>query len=103
MAINYTSGRSKQWTCLSTDRPANPFTGQTIFETDTGKIYVWTGSAWANIGDSSGKGVELPSGTTAERPSSPSAGLIRYNETTEEPEWYSSDFDAWFKFRDTPS
>lgn len=38
-AISFTS-------CLSTGRPAVPFQGQAILETDTGKAYVWGGSAW---------------------------------------------------------
>lgn len=32
--------------CTSTARPAVPFTGQAILETDTAKTYVWGGSAW---------------------------------------------------------
>lgn len=32
--------------CTSTGRPAVPFQGQAILETDTGKTWVWGGSAW---------------------------------------------------------
>ena len=32
--------------CTSGARPASPFQGQTIYETDTGLVYFWTGSAW---------------------------------------------------------
>lgn len=32
--------------CTSTARPAAPFPGQAILETDTGRAYVWGGSAW---------------------------------------------------------
>jgi len=32
--------------CLSTARPASPFSGQTIFETDTNRFLVWSGSLW---------------------------------------------------------
>lgn len=32
--------------CTSTTRPAAPFAGQGILETDTGKTYIWGGSAW---------------------------------------------------------
>jgi hypothetical protein len=35
--------------CLSTARPANPFTGMKIFETNTGFELVWTGSAWRYV------------------------------------------------------
>ena len=103
MAVSSTSsGSLKTGVCLSTDRPDNPFTGQVIFETDTGKVYVWAGSTWVNIGDTSGEGVQLPSGTTAERPSSPTAGQMRFNETTGEPEWYSSSAGIWVNFRNKP-
>lgn len=32
--------------CTSTTRPASPFAGQTIYETDSGRKYLYTGSAW---------------------------------------------------------
>jgi hypothetical protein len=32
--------------CLSSSRPGVPFTGQQIYETDTKRRYVWTGSKW---------------------------------------------------------
>jgi hypothetical protein len=32
--------------CTSTTRPGSPFTGQLIFETNTDKFLVWTGSVW---------------------------------------------------------
>lgn len=32
--------------CTSTSRPASPFEGQTIYETDTDTMRVWNGSAW---------------------------------------------------------
>ena len=34
--------------CTSSTRPGSPFTGQTIFETNTGMMKVWLGSAWSN-------------------------------------------------------
>jgi hypothetical protein len=34
--------------CTSSTKPASPFTGQTIFETDTNKMKVWLGSAWSS-------------------------------------------------------
>jgi hypothetical protein len=52
----------------------------------------------------SGTGANLiPSGTTAERPVSPTAGMIRFNETTGEPEWYSSAMSDWVNFRSAPA
>ncbi len=32
--------------CTSSTRPASPFEGQCIFETDTDKLLVWNGTAW---------------------------------------------------------
>lgn len=36
----------KPGVCTSTTRPTVPYTGQLIFETDTNRLAVWTGSAW---------------------------------------------------------
>lgn len=35
--------------CTSTTRPANPVPGRLIYETDTTKLGVWTGSAWLRV------------------------------------------------------
>ena len=32
--------------CTSSTRPASPYTGQVVFETDTQMLAFWTGSAW---------------------------------------------------------
>lgn len=45
----------KPGVCTSTTRPAAPFEGQTIYETDTDTMRVWNGSAWrlfAEVGSS---------------------------------------------------
>jgi hypothetical protein len=34
--------------CTSSTKPVSPFTGQTIFETDTNKMKVWLGSVWSS-------------------------------------------------------
>ena len=36
--------------CTNATRPASPFTGQVIFETDTSDSFVWDGSAWQSAG-----------------------------------------------------
>ena len=36
----------KPGVCTSTTRPAVPFEGQVIFETDTDRLYVWNGTTW---------------------------------------------------------
>jgi hypothetical protein len=35
--------------CTSSTRPASPNTGTMIYETDTGKVLVWDGSAWVSV------------------------------------------------------
>lgn len=37
--------------CTSTTRPASPFEGQMIYETDTNRVLVWDNSAWVMIAD----------------------------------------------------
>lgn len=38
--------------CTSTTRPSSPYTGMTIYETDTGYLRVWDGSAWDYLSQS---------------------------------------------------
>ena len=49
MGISQQIGASsliKPGVCTSTTRPASPFQGQCIFETDTNKLLVWNGTVW---------------------------------------------------------
>jgi hypothetical protein len=46
---------------------------------------------------------DLPSGTTAQRPASPTDGMIRFNTTLGYNEWYSSAQSSWFPFYQSPS
>lgn len=46
MTISATSQGLKPGVCTSSNRPANPFDGMMIYETDTDKTLVWNGSAW---------------------------------------------------------
>ena len=43
----YGIGSLKPGVCTSSTRPASPYIGQTIFETDTNRIKVWLGTAWS--------------------------------------------------------
>ena len=43
----------------------------------------------------SGNWVQVPDGTTAQRPSSPTVGMFRYNTTTAEFEGYFGSTPAW--------
>lgn len=46
----YPSSRlSQAGVCTSSTRPASPYEGQMIYETDTDKTLVWDGSAWVNL------------------------------------------------------
>lgn len=46
--------------CTSTTRPASPFEGQVIYETDTNRVLVYDASAWVMIADTdSPPGMEL--------------------------------------------
>jgi hypothetical protein len=40
------SAIAKPGVCTSSTRPASPYEGQVIYETDTDKTLVWNGSAW---------------------------------------------------------
>ena len=40
------SSLSKPGVCTSSTRPATPYEGQQIYETDTDKVLVWNGTAW---------------------------------------------------------
>jgi hypothetical protein len=40
--------------CTSSTRPASPWTGQPIYETDTLSSYMYDGSTWKSVGGSSG-------------------------------------------------
>jgi hypothetical protein len=42
--------------CTSGTRPASPVAGMTVYETDTGNISVYSGTAWNQIGISLGSG-----------------------------------------------
>ena len=46
MAINSLSTGFRPGVCTSSTRPTAPYEGQTIFETDTDRMYVWNGSTW---------------------------------------------------------
>jgi hypothetical protein len=48
---------SQSGVCTSTTRPASPFEGQVIYETDTDRVLVWNASAWV-----------APNSTTANPP-----------------------------------
>lgn len=60
------SAYTKPGVCTSTTRPAAPYTGQVIFETDTNKMLVWNTSAWVipNSPAQNPQGLEFISNTS---------------------------------------
>ena len=45
----YGIGSLKPGVCTSSTRPASPFEGQLVYETDTDMVVIWNGSAWRYI------------------------------------------------------
>jgi hypothetical protein len=75
----------------STTRPATPWNGQIIFETDTNYTLVWdsAGAAWKQIG---GAAIVCTSST---RPASPLNGQLIYETDTRQLLVYSTAATAW--------
>lgn len=55
---------SQAGVCTSTTRPASPYEGQLIYETDTDLLRVWTGSSWLQVGPTGPQGPQGPQGAT---------------------------------------
>lgn len=49
MTISATTQGLRPGVCTSSNRPASPFEGQMIYETDTDLTYVYGGSAWQQV------------------------------------------------------
>lgn len=49
MTISATSQGLKPGVCTSSNRPANPYDGMMIYETDTDSLKIWNGSAWTGV------------------------------------------------------
>jgi hypothetical protein len=47
MTISAAKATTQNGVCTSSTRPASPYVGQMIFETDTSLLKVWLGSAWS--------------------------------------------------------
>ena len=59
MGISNNASGLRPGVCTSTTRPTAPYTGQIIFETDTGYLRVWDGSAWDYLSQSQNDTVGL--------------------------------------------
>jgi hypothetical protein len=60
----YGIGSLKPGVCTSSTRPASPYEGQAIYETDTDKVLVWNGTAWYANWNTAWGVVALTSSTT---------------------------------------
>ena len=49
MTISATTQGIKPGVCTSSNRPANPFDGMMIYETDTNLVRIWNGTAWKTL------------------------------------------------------
>lgn len=58
------SAIAKPGVCTSTTRPASPYEGQVIYETDTDKTLVWNGSTWVYLSTGTANPVGLEYITT---------------------------------------
>jgi hypothetical protein len=74
------------------------YSDQTYLKIRTGSTDRMTIDSSGDITMSGTGSVKVPSGTTAQRPSSPSAGMMRYNSTTSEFEVYST---MWLPMKTT--
>jgi hypothetical protein len=74
----YGIGSLKQGVCTSSTRPASPFEGQVIFETDTDRLYVYNGTAWVipNSPAQNPQGLELITTATCSSGGTASGGVI---------------------------
>jgi hypothetical protein len=98
MAIDAALGRLgiRPGVCTSSTRPANPFEGQVIYETDTNNIRFWSGSAWE-----SNKGGIISSSA----PTGAAAGDIWYDSDDGRTYIYYDDGSSqqWVEFGAAPS
>ena len=68
----------KPGVCTSSTRPASPYEGQVIFETDTDKMLVWNGSSWVipNSPAQNPQALELVTTATCSAGGTASNGII---------------------------
>jgi len=89
---------------ISASAPVSPTTGDLWYDTVSNIVKVYNGSTWLSMNVPTITGVssqsnsatdylDIPSGTTAQRPGSPSTGNIRFN--TDEAEYEAWDGSAW--------
>jgi hypothetical protein len=70
----------KPGVCTSSTRPASPYDGQVIYETDTDKALVWDGSAWDILSDMGAWTTWTPTITAGSGTFTTVSGTGRYNQ-----------------------
>jgi len=87
-------------------RPVSTTSGSVRYNTTLATVEVYNGTSWLPVGtvydaESSSTGFfDLPSGTTAQRPATPTVGMMRYNSTTGFAEVYTQ--GGWGAFGAQP-
>ena len=90
-------------------RPSSATAGTIRNNTSSGLLEFYTGTEWKPVGsvydtDSTSTGYfDLPTGTTAQRPASPSAGMQRFNSTFGYIEWYDPTGTTWRPIYQAPT
>jgi len=74
-----------------------------VLELQTNGTTALTVNALQNAVFNSTGSLTIPTGTTAQRPSSPTNGMIRFNTTLGYNEWYSSTSSDWFPISEGPT
>ena len=109
---------------VSNSAPVGASLGSLWLDSDTGDMYAFYGNAWAEFGKSGGSTtqsggsanvttvsdqvnlstgyIDLPSGTTAQRPVSPPSGAMRFNTSTGYGEIYNTAVGQWLQFGTNP-
>ena len=77
------SSLSKPGICTSSTRPATPYEGQMIYETDTDKVLVYNGTAWVipNSPAQNPQGLELVTTATCSSGGTASGGVVTIGTT----------------------
>lgn len=75
MAISSNATGLRAGVCTSTTRPTAPYTGQIIYEVDTGRMAVWSGSVWTIVASTSA--ISIDSSNRVTLPLNPSVSATR--------------------------
>ena len=83
MAISSPSRGLRPGVCTSTTRPANPYDGMVIYETDTNLVKVYEGAAWVTVGPQTPSGVvQVKSATKVDAFTTSSATFVDITDLT---------------------